>query len=413
LLSGQIADGIATNFVGLLIDKTNTSIGKRTPWFIAGSLLVIPSFILTFNTCFLAEYVWGTDWETTGAWDAETHKLITYVYYITLPALFNIGWAAVQISTMSIVVAITYDQKQRDTLISYRNACTFGSNLVTLTIALVLFDNINNAVAQFRILAIVITVIGLSTSAIYIIGWPENKLSERAITHGLKHAQWSVNAAGNDVEDWRDWLKSKQFYAYCMVYTLTRLSINVTMSLTPFYLIIVLEYCECQNEPTPPEIASVPLVSYLSSMIFTLLFSHKFKNVFNENNRIMTLAVGFILVGVSSIPFLFMTFKYGYLVYICVPIQGIGLAIGLNVSGSLMSDMIGHNSKSSAFVYGTYSLVDKFTSGLILVLIGSTVIEHGLSLRFLAGVLPIVSSTLAWLFAYLGQNHDYTELKNL
>ena len=36
LLSGQIADGIATNVVGLLIDKTNTRIGKKKPWYIFG-----------------------------------------------------------------------------------------------------------------------------------------------------------------------------------------------------------------------------------------------------------------------------------------------------------------------------------------------------------------------------------------
>jgi hypothetical protein len=50
LLSGQIADGVATNVVGLFIDKTNTRIGKKKPWYIAGVLLVVPTFILTFNT---------------------------------------------------------------------------------------------------------------------------------------------------------------------------------------------------------------------------------------------------------------------------------------------------------------------------------------------------------------------------
>ena len=52
LLSGQITDGIATNLVGFFIDKTKTKIGKRTPWFIFGTVLVIPSFLLTFNTCY-------------------------------------------------------------------------------------------------------------------------------------------------------------------------------------------------------------------------------------------------------------------------------------------------------------------------------------------------------------------------
>ena len=59
LLSGQIADGIATNVVGILIDKTNTRIGKKKPWYIFGFVLVVPSFLLTFNTCLLCELVCG------------------------------------------------------------------------------------------------------------------------------------------------------------------------------------------------------------------------------------------------------------------------------------------------------------------------------------------------------------------
>ena len=36
LLAGQIADGLATNIVGFFIDKTNTRIGKKKPWYIIG-----------------------------------------------------------------------------------------------------------------------------------------------------------------------------------------------------------------------------------------------------------------------------------------------------------------------------------------------------------------------------------------
>lgn len=411
LLSGQIADGICTNFVGLLIDKTNSRLGKRTPWFLAGTILVLPWFLLTFRKWTLTDIVCGEDWEKNC--EPDTHKILTFLYYITLPALFNVGWAAVQISTMSLVVAITYDQKQRDSLISYRNACTFGSNLLTLTMALYLFEYISDAYEQFKVLTILITIIGLITSGIFILGCPEVKLSERAITHDLKHAQWSVNAEGVNIENWRDWLKSKQFYAYWFVYTLTRLSINVTMTLTPFYLIIVLKYQKRPMEPTPREIASVPLVSYCCSTIFTLLYTHKFGHIFNEQNRVLALTLALIFVGVGSVPFLFIQEEFHWIVYIWVPIQGIGLAIGLNTSASLMSDMIGNNNKSSAFVYGTYSLVDKFASGLLLVFIGETMIENAFWLRCLAGFLPVISIFMALLFWKVGQKNEYEEFRNL
>lgn len=395
LLSGQIADGIATNLVGFFVDKTRTRIGKRTPWFIFGTLLVIPSFLLTFNSCVACQAICGYEWETTCS--KEQYTLIAYIYYITLPALFNIGWAAVQISTMSIIVSITYDQKQRDQLISYRNAFTFGSNLLTLIIALTLFEVVPVAIWQFRILGYIITGVGLICSGFYLYGVREVKLSTKAITHGIQYSSWSVESRGNNVEHWKEWLSIKQFYLYGLVYTLARMSINVTMTLTPFYLILVLKYEKKENEPTPPEIASVPLVSYLSSMIFTLLYTHKFNTIFNEYNRLTTLMCGSILVGISSVPFLFLTEYTHWLVFFCVPLQGMGLAIGLNVSSSLISDMLGRNNKNSSFVYGTYSLFDKFGSGLLLVLIGRTVIEKVPFLRVLTGILPIITSFFAWL----------------
>ncbi|CAI2366005.1 unnamed protein product [Moneuplotes crassus] len=404
LLSGQIADGIATNLVGFLMDKTNTRIGKRTPWFLLGTFLVIPSFILTFNTCYACDLICGLTEDRVC--NTRRHKTIAFIYYIILPALFNIGWAAVQISTMSIIVSITYDQKQRDSLISYRNACTFGSNLFTLSVALMLFEFVPNAIWQFRILALLITLIGVVSGLFYLYGVPEVKLSNRAISQGIQYSSWSVESKGNSVEHWSEWLSITQFYAYGVVYTLTRMSINVTMTLTPFYLIHVLKYEKNEEEPTPPEIASVPLVSYFSSMVFTLLYSNTLNKYFNEYNRLTTLMYGAMLVIVSSIPFLFISPKIHWIVYLLVPFQGIGLAIGLNVASSLISDMLGRNNKSSSFVYGTYSLLDKFSSGILLVIIGATVIEKVQWLRLLAGILPIISSILAWIFAWIGKDKD-------
>lgn len=49
LLSGQLADGITTPLVGLLSDKSNTRWGKRKPWYVFGTILVIPCFLGIFS----------------------------------------------------------------------------------------------------------------------------------------------------------------------------------------------------------------------------------------------------------------------------------------------------------------------------------------------------------------------------
>ena len=87
ILSGQVTDGITTPIVGISSDKCSCPFGKRNTWYYFGSLLVIPSFLGIFIN-------------TPGFLDTNHKKGI---YYCVLPAIFNIGWASVQIAHMSIV----------------------------------------------------------------------------------------------------------------------------------------------------------------------------------------------------------------------------------------------------------------------------------------------------------------------
>ena len=93
LLSGQIWDGLMTPTFGLLSDYCNcTWLGRRNTWYYVGTILVIPSFLCTFMTPAFLEDGWFRN-----------------LWYVFFPATFNIGWAAVQISTMAIVNELTYD----------------------------------------------------------------------------------------------------------------------------------------------------------------------------------------------------------------------------------------------------------------------------------------------------------------
>ena len=94
MLSGQLTDGITTPLVGVLSDKTETGIGKRTPWYLFGTLLVAPTFFFLFYDVL----------------PDNASESVKNAYFITLPAIFNVGWASVQIANMSIVNQITYSQ---------------------------------------------------------------------------------------------------------------------------------------------------------------------------------------------------------------------------------------------------------------------------------------------------------------
>jgi Na+/melibiose symporter-like transporter len=102
ILAGQIADGLATPFAGFLSDRTKTvygtdcmSSGQRTPWYIGGLLLAVAGYIPIFHKFNSSE------------------KTYEYLYYCAFPAIFNIGWAFVQISHMSLVPSLTCSRKRR------------------------------------------------------------------------------------------------------------------------------------------------------------------------------------------------------------------------------------------------------------------------------------------------------------
>ena len=85
-------------------------------------------------------------------------------------------------------------------------------------------------------------------------------------------------------------------------------------------------------------------------------------------NRMLPMLVGVLIILVSSVPLYMLNSEpcIRWLVYPVAAIQGVGIAIMLNTATSLISDVIGNDSENSAFVYGCYSLFDKFANGALL-----------------------------------------------
>ena len=95
--------------------------------------------------------------------------------------------------------------------------------------------------------------------------------------------------------------------------------------------------------------------------------------------------------------------KTRWLVYILSSIQGVGLAIMLNTATSLISDVIGKDADSSAFVYGAYSFFDKVANGLIIFVITSFFNHDETALRWIIGMTPIACAVSAFSLTYLGK----------
>lgn len=88
-----------------------------------------------------------------------------------------------------------------------------------------------------------------------------------------------------------------------------------------------------------------------------------------------------------------------------VAVQGVGLAIMLNTATSLISDVIGTDSENSAFVYGVYSLFDKFANGFLLYWIVAMYSHDPDALRYIMAISPVACSILAYGMTYIGQKY--------
>lgn len=85
-------------------------------------------------------------------------------------------------------------------------------------------------------------------------------------------------------------------------------------------------------------------------------------------NRFRPMLLAIFIITATSFPLAFLNEDKlsQVIVYPLFSLQGIGLAIMLNTGTSLISDVIGNESDSAAFVYGTYCLFEKFGNGILL-----------------------------------------------
>ncbi|MBA0679236.1 hypothetical protein Goari_011019 [Gossypium aridum] len=86
MLSGQIADGLATIFFGELIDR----FGHFKIWHGAGAILVAVSFSSVFGGCIPCKLL------------SSFSTIVETVSYSTFAAIFNVGWAATQVANLSL-----------------------------------------------------------------------------------------------------------------------------------------------------------------------------------------------------------------------------------------------------------------------------------------------------------------------
>ena len=156
---GQVVDSLMTPLIGFLSDRTHTRIGKRKPWHVFGSVFTLISFIMLLEPCMYC--------------NSDTGKILNSTIFF---CLYNIGWAACQVSHMSLVPSLSVSRIRRDKLNNLRNSFTFISNFIGLLSMLLTFTVVTNPFRQFLVVSLITGGFGVMASVVFWFGVPEEHL---------------------------------------------------------------------------------------------------------------------------------------------------------------------------------------------------------------------------------------------
>ncbi|KAF7237130.1 Major facilitator superfamily domain-containing protein 12 [Varanus komodoensis] len=123
LLAGQVADGICTPLVGYEADQAGGCgrYGRRKSWHLTGTISVLLSFPFIFSPCL--------------GCSRNTPEWASLVYFIPFVIIFQFGWAATQISHLSLIPELVTSDHEKVELTAFRYAFTVVANITVYGLA--------------------------------------------------------------------------------------------------------------------------------------------------------------------------------------------------------------------------------------------------------------------------------------
>ncbi|KAM6989342.1 major facilitator superfamily domain-containing protein 12-like [Tautogolabrus adspersus] len=372
LLVGQVADAICTPLVGYESDRTPGcgNYGKRKTWHLVGTLSVMLSFAFIFNQCL--------------GCDSLTPQWVSLTYFVPFIIVFQFGWAATQISHLSLIPELVTCEHAKVELTAYRYAFTVIANITVYALAYLLFhvqargdnDPLSDELGPedmpvFRNLALIVLSIGAFFSLFFHLGTKERRFvveaggeeeSERKRTEeeeeeGERTPLLLHPKNKSPLLQWKCWLKQPAFYQVALLYMSTRLIVNLSQTYISMYLINTLGL--------PKKfIATIPLVMFLSGFMSSFIM----KPVSKRIGKCLTYFVGLLLILAFS-SWVLLDDKMGQRVYGAAALLGMGSATILVISLSMTAELISDQTQSGAFVYGAMSFTDKLANGVAVMII--------------------------------------------
>jgi len=312
----------------------------------------------------------------------------------------------VQLNHLALVPELTPYQHERVYLNSLRSCFTILSGVSVYVLVYLLLDQsatkstsasgkqgLSSAdEATFFMLSLVIVGIGSMFVVIFLlfVQQPKPRIQSESAKRFL----------------WYHWFRSLAFYHTSIIYMCTRILVNVSQCYVPLFLLITIQ-------GPKSSIATMPLIIFSVGFISTLLSEMLTRKLGSAG---LTFAGCTAMICASTIIYHSETFNA--FTYVIAVLLGIGSGV-VGVSAlSLISELVGERTDSSAFVYGSMSFVEKLGNGFAIFVVEYITPDAGTSKtivlrRFYRDVMALIPGgagilCIIFLFLLKGMHHIFS-----
>ncbi|XP_003701555.1 major facilitator superfamily domain-containing protein 12 [Megachile rotundata] len=341
LLLGQIVDAFVTPIFGLLVDRYL----KKKTWHIIGSLMVTTTFPMIF-----------------GGFADPSNTAVMFIYVVSI-TVFQIGWAAVQISHLSMIPALTNSLLARADLTAIRYSAQVGAAVVVFVVTWIVLPTNEEAVIRlaqqdsykFRNIVLTVTSIGLTSTILFHLFLKGNLLEGNDLRK--ENAEEPTRLVDNPCNNRNSWVNSMILLRVAMLYVASRLFITLATVYLPLYI-------EETDVDGKEALATVPLVSYLSSFVAALSLKYISKSCGTKACYLLGSLIGILSAVVTEF-----AGNSAAIIYVVAVLIGSASSITMVTSLSVTAEIIGPRTERSAIVYSIVTFLDKVVTGLVVILI--------------------------------------------
>ncbi|TVQ22139.1 MAG: MFS transporter [Leptolyngbya sp. DLM2.Bin15] len=123
LTIGKISDAINDPIIGVMSDRTQSRLGRRYPWMLAGA---IPFGVFFFLLWIVPQF----------SADPSINQWLLFAYYVTIGILFHLAYTTVNLPYTALTPELTQDYNERTNLNSFRFAFSIGGSILSVLLVI-------------------------------------------------------------------------------------------------------------------------------------------------------------------------------------------------------------------------------------------------------------------------------------